>query len=152
MSSDLARKLHPQERLVLLSLKSGEATDKSIAAATGLPVAAVNKAGLWLKLKGLIEHRDRKEFRMSLTQEGRSYAKSGLPEKILLKACEKEQGLEALRKKVPELTIALAWAKRSGWIEIDRGRIKLTSDGKSALSRKTELEKALEAGVPPRLQ
>ena len=146
MSSDSARKLHPQERLVMLSIKSGEATDKSIAAATGLPVAAVNKAGLWLKLKGLIEHKDRKESRISLTQEGRSYAKSGLPEKNLLKACQKEQGLEQLRKKIPELTIALAWAKRSGWIEIDRGRIKLTADGKSAISRKSGLEKALETG------
>jgi phenylalanyl-tRNA synthetase alpha chain len=146
MSSDSARKLHPQERLVLLSLKSGEATDKGVAAATGLPVAAVNKAGLWLRLKGLIEYRDEKTFSISLTPEGRNYAKNGLPEKILLKLSEKGATLGQLKEKILELTIALAWAKRSGWIEIDRGRIKLTAEGKSALSRKTELEKALEAG------
>jgi phenylalanyl-tRNA synthetase alpha chain len=146
MSADLARKLHPQERLVLLSLKSGEATDVAIAGATGLPVAAVNKAGLWLKLKGLIEYRDKSEFRISLTQEGRNYAKNGLPEKNLLKVCERDQSMESLRKKIPNLTIALAWAKRNGWIGIEKGRIKITSEGKSSLSKKTELEKALETG------
>jgi len=146
MSADLARKLHPQERLVLLSLKSGEATDETIAKETGLPKAAVNKAGLWLKLKGLIEYKDKKEFRISLTPEGKNYIKNGLPEKNLLKACEKEQSLEELRKKVTELTIALAWAKRNGWIEIDRGKITVTKEGKSALSRKTDFEKALDTG------
>jgi phenylalanyl-tRNA synthetase alpha chain len=146
MSADTANKLHPQERLVLKSLEHGEATDKGIAAATGLPVASVNKAGLWLKLKGLIEYRDRSEFRISLTQEGRNYAKSGLPEKLLLRACEKESGMDGLRKKIQELNIALAWAKKNGWIDIGRGKIKLTSEGKSSLSKKTSIEKALETG------
>jgi len=146
MSADLARKLHPQERLVLISLESGEATDQAIARETGLPKAAVNKAGLWLKLKGLIEYKDKKEFKISLTQEGRNYAKNGLPEKILLKICEKEPYLNGLRKKVPELTIALAWAKKNGWIEIGKGKITVTKEGRLALSRKNDLEKALETG------
>ncbi|MCX6814387.1 MAG: phenylalanine--tRNA ligase subunit alpha [Candidatus Aenigmarchaeota archaeon] len=146
MSADMARKLHPQERLVLLSLEAGEATDETIARETGLPKAAVNKAGLWLKLKGLIEYKDKKEFKISLTTEGRNYAKNGLPEKILLKVCEKDQSLEELRKKVPELTIALAWAKRNGWIEIDKGKITVTKEGGPALSQKTHIEKALETG------
>lgn len=146
MSADSARKLHPQERAVLKSLESGEATDESIAKEIGLSLDSVNKAGLWLKLKGLIDYRDEKTFSISLTPEGRNYAKNGLPEKALLKLSEKGATLDQLRKKVPELTIALAWAKRNGWIEIQKGEIRITKEGRLALSKKTETEKSLETG------
>lgn len=147
MSSDSARKLHPQERAILAYLgKAVEASDAIIAKETCLPLDSVNKAGLWLKLKGLIEYKDEKAFRISLTPEGKKYAKSGLPEKALLKAASHDQSLEGLRKKVPELTIALAWAKKNGWIDIEKGRLKITESGKAVLSKKTEAEKALETG------
>jgi phenylalanyl-tRNA synthetase alpha chain len=147
MSSDSARKLHPQERAVLISLgSSGESTDESIAKAAMLSLDAVNKAGLWLKLKGLIDYRDEKSFSISLTPEGRNYAKNGLPEKALLKLSEKGASLKQLKEKLPELKIALAWAKRNGWIEIQKGGIKITKEGKLALARKTDTEKSLETG------
>jgi phenylalanyl-tRNA synthetase alpha chain len=147
MSADSARKLHPQERLILSCLgKAQEAPDERIASETGLPTDAVNKAGLWLKIKGLIDYKESSEFRITLTPEGRSYAKSGLPEKNLLKHCEKEGSLESLKKKVPEIAIALAWAKRKNWIEIDRGKVRITQEGRSAANRKTETEKSLESG------
>ena len=147
MSADSGRKLHPQERAVLVSLgSSGESSGESIARDTGLSLDAVNKAGLWLKLKGLIEYRDEKSFSIALTPEGKDYAKNGLPEKLLLKLCEKGATLRQLKEKIPELTIALAWAKRNGWIDIQKGAIKITKEGKLALSRKTETEKSLETG------
>ncbi len=140
-------KLHPQERAILFSLgKTGEATTQSIASSTGLSEDAINKAGLWLKLKGLIDYNDKKEAEISLTEEGRLYARQGLPEKNLLKAASKTQSLEELKKKIPELTIALAWAKRKGWIGFDKGKIKVTEEGASCLSKRLDIEKTLETG------
>jgi phenylalanyl-tRNA synthetase alpha chain len=140
-------KLHPQERAVLFSLgKTGKATTESIASETGLSEDSINKAGLWLKLKGMIEYDDRSEAEISLTEEGRLYAKKGLPEKNLLKIAAKTHSIEELKKQLPELSIALAWAKRKGWIDIDRGKIKVTKDGESALSKKLEIEKTLDSG------
>ena len=147
MPADSARKLHPQERAILIYLgKTGETQDEIIAKETKLSPDAVNKAGLWLKLKSLIDYRETKDIKISPTPEGRKYSKLGLPEKLLLKACEKECSLEYLRKKVPDLTIALAWAKKNGWIEIEKGKIRVTKEGKSSLSKKTDVERALETG------
>jgi len=150
MSSDSARKLHPQERAILTYLgKAEEASDERIAKETKLPLDSVNKAGLWLKLKGMIDYKDEKSYKISLTPEGKRYAKSGLPEKLLLKAASQDPSLGNLRKKVPELTIALAWAKKNGWIEIERGILKITENGRAVLSKKTETEKALESQSTP---
>ena len=93
MSADSARKLHPQERAILLYLgKVGESSGEDIAKAAKLPEDAVNKAGLWLKLKGLIDYKETRTAKIALTTEGKKYAKEGLPEKSLLKACAPRNG------------------------------------------------------------
>ncbi|MEM7815592.1 MAG: phenylalanine--tRNA ligase subunit alpha [Candidatus Aenigmatarchaeota archaeon] len=142
-----SRTLHPQEKAILLVLeKRTESTVDSISKETGLSEAAVNKAGLWLKLKGLIDYKDKKETKISLTPEGKLYAKKGLPEKNLLKLAVKNPTIRELEDSIPQLTIALAWAKRKGWIEIEKGTIKITKEGLKAISKESEIEKSLKSG------
>ncbi len=78
-----------------------------------------------------------------LTEEGKEYLKSGLPEKRLLKFIENEKSLEEASK-FPNSQIAIGWAKKNGWIVIENKIVKLTEKGKEIIDRKTDLEKALE--------
>jgi len=58
-----------------------------------------------------------------LTQEGDDYARHGLPELALVKALDKPRPISEL-KSMPNFSIALQWAKKNGWIEIEAGLVK----------------------------
>ena len=59
-----------------------------------------------------------------LTQEGKKYLKEGLPEKNLVKILEKGPiDLKVACKKIKNFEIALLWAKKNGWIKIEKGKI-----------------------------
>ncbi|MEM5875369.1 MAG: phenylalanine--tRNA ligase subunit alpha [Candidatus Aenigmatarchaeota archaeon] len=56
-----------------------------------------------------------------LTDEGESYLRNGLPERKLIEFLEKFGGkapISEIEKEVENLSIALLWAKKKGWIEI----------------------------------
>jgi phenylalanyl-tRNA synthetase alpha chain len=62
------------------------------------------------------------EFR--LTEEGKKYLEEGLPEKILVNLLkEKPLTLDEARKKIENFPIALQWAKKNGWIKIEKGKL-----------------------------
>ncbi len=77
-----------------------------------------------------------------LTDEGRRYLRSGLPELRLVRILEKRGGvsLDELRSLLPELAIALAWAKRNGWVEVRGKIVRLLK-----VPRKYELQLALRS-------
>jgi phenylalanyl-tRNA synthetase alpha chain len=137
-------KLHPQERLVMESLSRGSLTAVDIASATGLSIDSVNKACMWLTLKGMLGFTAASETELSLTPEGRGYRESGLPEKRLLAALQKGGTMASLKKEMPDLTVGLAWAKRKGWVAISQKGLAITAAGRAALKRKTPLEESLE--------
>lgn len=58
-----------------------------------------------------------------LTEEGSKYLKEGLPEMNLLKELEKETDIKKLKETVENFNIALQWAKKNGWIKINKGKI-----------------------------
>lgn len=79
-----------------------------------------------------------------LTEEGFEYLKKGLPEKNLIKALQSgRMSLEAVTE-IPNSTIAVGWARRNGWIRVEKGYLELTENGKKAVSGKVDVEKALE--------
>lgn len=141
-------KLHPQERHVLKALAGKELGAPEIASEAGLSIDSVNKACMWLRLKGLVDFREKRQAEVSLTPEGRSYLQNGLPEKRLLKALPEAAGIPELKRSLPDLTIALAWAKRKGWISLSGGRLSATPEGRRALRRDTPLEDSLRKGEP----
>jgi phenylalanyl-tRNA synthetase alpha chain len=62
------------------------------------------------------------EFR--LTQEGKKYLGEGLPEKRLVDLLkEKPLTLDEARKKIENFPIALQWAKKNGWVKIEKGKL-----------------------------
>jgi phenylalanyl-tRNA synthetase alpha chain len=70
-----------------------------------------------------------------LTREGERYLKYGLPEKNLIeflrKLPRKSEKLETLRKKVPNLHVALKWALDKKLVKLVNGRVKLLKYTKS---------------------
>lgn len=60
-----------------------------------------------------------------LTEEGRRYMEHGLPEANLAKMLDKPMPIEDARHKTENFSIALAWAKKRGWVKLDAGRLVL---------------------------
>ncbi len=61
-----------------------------------------------------------------LTEEGKKYLQEGLPEKMLVKFLEKgPAGLDAARTEIPGFSIALQWAKKNGWVAVNKDVIEL---------------------------
>ena len=84
------------------------------------------KAALWLSGKGLVEVEEKVRRTARLGEEGRLYSLKGLPERRLLNLLREAGGELALREAAERLgevfQIGLMWAKRRGWIEVERRR------------------------------
>jgi phenylalanyl-tRNA synthetase alpha chain len=80
----------------------------------------------------------------SLTGEGKKYAATGLPERNLLNLASKGHISMNDAKKLENFNIGLQWAKKNGWITIDKGEINLAESGKKAINLPSLLETALK--------
>lgn len=74
--------------------------------------------------------------RFELTQEGKQYAQDGTPERRLVNALGKKpvafkDAFNAAKLSGDEEKIALIWAKKNGWISIDKGLMAKVSDQES---------------------
>lgn len=76
---------------------------------------------------------EKKKQEFILTEEGRKYLKHGLPEKALAEMIEKSGGRLVIdeARKLEGFNIALNWAKRNGWIKIDKEFLLLNEKPKS---------------------
>jgi phenylalanyl-tRNA synthetase alpha chain len=100
--SEVAARLHENERKVLLALKEGgTATTEELSQITGLSRDAVEKASGWAETKGVVSFRETVSRFFSLTGEGRAYAEEGLgrrveeiPEERILKRLSQGEGVE----------------------------------------------------------
>ncbi len=121
--------LRENEQKTLIALKDagGRQSVEKIVESTGLAHAAVMRAALSLSAKNLIRIYERKRTRFSLKEEGRQYAKYGLPERRLIKALIKLGGEASIDDVIEEASIksllpmALGWLTRKGWAEIREG-------------------------------
>ena len=88
-------------------------------------VGSVAKAALWLSSKGLVSVEELEKKIVKLGDEGELYAARGLPERRLiqeLKSSGERAELTALKERLgeKEFNIAVSWARRRGWIEIEK--------------------------------
>jgi phenylalanyl-tRNA synthetase alpha chain len=61
-----------------------------------------------------------------LTEEGEEYLRKGLPEENLVKLLEKSPlSMKEAKDHLHKFEVAMAWAKRKGWITIDKGMLKI---------------------------
>lgn len=61
-----------------------------------------------------------------LTEEGKKYLREGLPEERLLKLLEKRGSIQMkeIKEEIEESSIAVNWALKKDWIEIDEGEMR----------------------------
>jgi phenylalanyl-tRNA synthetase alpha chain len=76
-----------------------------------------------------------------LTEEGKTYLREGLPEKNLIELLKKGPlSLHEAKNRIKHFNIALLWAKKNGWIKVEKGVVILTNTPK-----KIEQQEALES-------
>jgi phenylalanyl-tRNA synthetase alpha chain len=113
--------------LVALGDSGGRLSVSEVAEKTGLAHAAVMRAALSLESRNLVRISERRIQRISLNDEGRTYAEVGLPERRLVNKLI-EIGGEAALDEVLEASsldrslwaIALGWVSRKGWARIEK--------------------------------
>jgi phenylalanyl-tRNA synthetase alpha chain len=147
--------LSVHEKKVLLALRGlKEADVGDIEKRTGLDHAAVMRASLGLAQKDLIRLSGTAQPISALTDEGRTYAAEGLPERRMLEALAKYgsatadavAGRAGLTREQEQ--ISLGWLRRKGWVDFIKkdGRtvLVITKSGEEALSKKLADELLLE--------
>ncbi|MDI6819691.1 MAG: phenylalanine--tRNA ligase subunit alpha [Candidatus Hodarchaeaceae archaeon] len=144
------------ERKVLLALQqlSGEADIADIEGQTGLEHVAVMRAALNLEQRGLVRIKERRRSMAAITEEGRMYAKDGLPERRMLRAlvelapCTAEDAADRAGLPEEQLQISLGWLSRKGWAvfikQAGRAMLAPTRAGEEALKEKRSDERLLE--------
>ncbi|MBI4360609.1 phenylalanine--tRNA ligase subunit alpha [Candidatus Micrarchaeota archaeon] len=85
--------------------------------------------------------------RLELTDEGKTYAEKGTPERRLVDALSKKpvafkEAFKSAGLSVQEEKIALVWAKKNGWISMEKGLMAKVSDVESETEK--QLKQALE--------
>jgi phenylalanyl-tRNA synthetase alpha chain len=120
--------LREQERRSLLALSKlhGKASAEQLIFESGLPDAAVMRAAMTLQEKGLIRISEERQTVLQLNDEGMFHARKGLPERRLLTALVELGGKSTTTKAFETaglekqfVPIALGWAQRKKWTEMD---------------------------------
>jgi len=119
--------LREQERKTLLAIErlGGIASVEQIKE-SGIPEATIMRAVLALQEKNYVNVREEKKTIVELKEEGKTYAKEGLPERRLLNALKKTGGKAPLESAIRQahlekqfIPIALGWLQRKKWIAFD---------------------------------
>ncbi len=119
------------ERKVLLALNDlKETTPETLAEKASLKVENATQAAFLLEEKGFANVKDESTESLSLTGEGKTYAKEGLPERQVLNAIDAPTPIPELQQMLsPQLVgIATGWLKRKGWGNIEQGKIVPNAD------------------------
>ena len=117
---------HEAKTLRALKKLGGKASVEQIIQETGLPDAAVMRSTLTLQEKKLIQSSEKRQTLVKLTDEGKEYAKSGLPEKRLMTVLQELGGKASLGEVISRsglsgqfIPIALGWVQRKKWAVLD---------------------------------
>jgi len=138
--------LSESDAKVLKAISEGYCDPQSIAGRAGLKVEAVRASADGLGEGGLVKVIKSVEETFSLTDEGRSYARDGLPERRLLSALGLGKAMTELKD--PSLKIGLGWLRKKGWATIQAGVIKAA--GTAPRGRDEETLEALLSGPKSR--
>jgi len=111
--------------LKILEQTNGKATVEEIVEALRLDHSTVTRSILSLEQKNLIQTSELKKSIYKLTEEGKSYAKEGLPERRLIEAVISLGGSSPLIRAVEQgriseslATIALGWITKKSWGQV----------------------------------
>ncbi|MEI6105266.1 MAG: phenylalanine--tRNA ligase subunit alpha [Methanothrix sp.] len=107
---------------VLKAILQGHSDPQSIAENLSMKVEAARAAADALGEQSLVLVTKSVEELFSLTEEGRKYAKDGLPERVMLSAIGQSLAMSELKD--PAHKIGLGWLRRKGWATIQGGELK----------------------------
>ncbi len=136
--------LHRLEKILLQALRDGAKSFRELAVETGLPESSVSRAALWLASKGYAEVKEARRFFLNLGSEGKLSLERGMPERLLVRAVSKRGVLPLSEVEAAsgltsrEVALAVGWARRKGWIQIQR------EGGRTVLRASCEPEKDRE--------
>ncbi|MDR0900719.1 MAG: phenylalanine--tRNA ligase subunit alpha [Methanobrevibacter sp.] len=147
----IVQELHIYEKKLLKALENNEhKSPEEIAKETTMDIKSVMSAAGSLASKNIIAVDKIVDEAISLTDDGKKYAKEGLPERNILNVLIKEEEIpmKDLAKKSgienKEVNIAIGWLARKKWAKIDKGIVKLTDFGKDFSDKKGNDEELLE--------
>ena len=126
---------------VLKAISEGECDPEGIASKLKMKVEAVRASADALGEQGLVKVVKSVQETVSLTEEGKGYAREGLPERRLLQFIGLGKPMAELKD--PSFKIGLGWLRKKGWAAIQGGMIRPLG---SALKGKDE--EILEALLP----
>ncbi len=135
--------MHKYESVLLNVLKKG----KWVGLNDALKASRLKKDKLlWavenLSSTGAIDSKRQETERIELSEEGKKYSVSGMPEELLLSSVSKgEVSVATLSDSLDQ--IGLQWAKKKGLVVISKGRLELTNEGKTAIRDGVEEGNAL---------
>jgi phenylalanyl-tRNA synthetase alpha chain len=125
---------------VLKAISEGDSDPQSIAGKLGMKVEAVRASADALGEQGIIQVTKSVEEIVKLTEEGKKYAKDGLPERNLLQSLGSGKPMSELKD--PALKIGLGWLRKKGWATIQAGEIRPLGSAQRGLDEEI-LEKLL---------
>ena len=154
MSEDIKKtinELHIYEKKLLKELeKNMDITPDEVANNTNMDIKSVMSAAGSLASKEIINvEKDITEI-LSLTDDGKSYAEFGLPERRILDILVQEDEIpmgelaekSGIDKK--DTGIAIGWLNRKHWAKVDKGIIKITDVGKESAEKLGDDEQLLK--------
>lgn len=144
--------MRENEQAVIKALQShgGNCSFEELLTSTNQNSAAVTRALATLQEKQLVKITETDMTRLELTEEGASYARSGLPERRLVQAVLELGGEATLdqaakRSGITEAlaSVALGWIKRSNLCEVSTQLQKIVLKA-AGIPDKTDIERTLE--------
>src|SRR2546428_5897465 len=113
--------------LKTLADSGGKSTLEALAKKSGLADSAVARAVLNLSQNQLVKEKVEKRTELSLTDEGRNFARVGLPERIILLEVKNRGGRLSLKEALQNAklaekygSIATGWISRKKWGTIEK--------------------------------
>ncbi len=156
----LVKGLHPLERKVVPTLADGK-TAKEIEKETKLKDIEVMRAVQWLQNKGILSYNEELKEVVELDDNGKKYAKEGLPERKFLSAIAKAGEIKAddakqkLELSNEEMNVCIGALRRKAAINLKKIKenlyVSITDPGKKLLEKESLEEKFLKRGFPVEL-
>ena len=135
--------MHKYETLLLKELSKGSAHSvEELSERVGISKDSVMWALEGLAKEGYIAITRRRSDSATLTEEGKLYAKNGMPEEKIISVLASRQ-LAARDLKSKDEIIGMQWAKSKGWLTIENGMLKITDKGIAAIGRTSNESRVL---------
>ena len=119
--------LSSNEYGVLKAVREGETEPNKIASKLENSAQEVMSAASWLRTKGLVDFEESVTEFVSLNEEGKKYAKIGLPERRVVEWLSENETIRLseiaeVGLSESEGKIAVGWLKRKGFATIEKGK------------------------------